>query len=85
MVLSNAGAVYGFNVTVPRDMEKLSKRLEVPLKNYNVIYQLMDDIKVVFLHKDLVVNGMPSKSGRVAGKSEAEKLITLLFLKHLSF
>jgi len=39
------GTVYGFNVTVSKDIEKLSKRLEVPLKNYNVIYKLMDDVK----------------------------------------
>ena len=41
------GIVYGFNVTAPKDVEKLSKRLEVPLKSYKVIYKLMDDIKVI--------------------------------------
>ena len=37
--------VYGFNVVASKDTEKLAKQLEVPMKNYSIIYKLMDDIR----------------------------------------
>ncbi len=48
MAETTKGIVYGFNVGLSKDMDQLSKRLQVPVKNFSVIYKLMDDVQVSF-------------------------------------
>eukprot|EP00794_Sanderia_malayensis_P020380 gene20380-22389_t len=45
MAEATKGVVYGFNVNINRDIDQLSKRLAVPVKNFSVIYKLMDDVQ----------------------------------------
>ena len=44
---STTGAVvYGFNVAAPTDIKRLASRDKVKIRLYNVIYELLDDIKI---------------------------------------
>jgi translation initiation factor IF-2 len=44
---STANAVvYGFNVVAPTDIKRLASRDKVKIRLYNVIYELLDDVKV---------------------------------------
>ena len=43
------GIVYGFNVTASKEVEQLSNRVGIPIKKHNVIYKLVDDIKVSYI------------------------------------
>lgn len=39
------GVVYGFNVQLPPAVKRLAQRDKVPVRNYKVIYELLDDVK----------------------------------------
>ncbi|HUD06968.1 MAG TPA: translation initiation factor IF-2 [Candidatus Saccharimonadales bacterium] len=41
----SGAVVYGFNVTVPRNIEQLARRYDTPVRLYKVIYELIDDVK----------------------------------------
>jgi translation initiation factor IF-2 len=42
----SAGAIiYGFNITVPTNIRRLASRDQVSIRLYNVIYELIDDVK----------------------------------------
>jgi translation initiation factor IF-2 len=40
-----AGLIYAFNVSLPPKVKELAKQRGVTIKNHNVIYKLVDDIK----------------------------------------
>ncbi|XP_044763644.1 translation initiation factor IF-2, mitochondrial [Coccinella septempunctata] len=37
--------IYAFNLDVPTHIQELAEKSEVPIKNFNVIYKLVDDVK----------------------------------------
>ncbi len=45
MAKASGGLVIGFNVTMPNQVEQLSKREKVTVSIYKIIYELLDDIK----------------------------------------
>lgn len=42
---SSGAIVYGFNVTAPTNVKRLASRDKVSIRLYNVIYELIDDVK----------------------------------------
>ena len=42
---SSGAIIYGFNTTAPSNIRRLASRDKVPIKLYNVIYELIDDVK----------------------------------------
>lgn len=76
---SNA-TILAFNVSIPGNIKLLTERNNVPIKEYSVIYHLVDDIKDILsgmlppiIHKDLIGSLLVqevfdiSKFGKVAG------------------
>ena len=47
-LFSCLGTIYGFNVTPSKDIVALSKQNNVSIKSHAVIYNLLDDIKVMY-------------------------------------
>ncbi len=45
MAVGDNTVIYGFNVTVPTNIAKLAARDNVEIRNYKVIYELLDDAK----------------------------------------
>lgn len=45
MASSSGAVIYGFNVEISSRVRKLAQREEVPVKIYNVIYELIDDVR----------------------------------------
>ncbi|HJP96719.1 MAG TPA: translation initiation factor IF-2 [Candidatus Saccharimonadales bacterium] len=43
---TSSSVIYGFNVQVPTNIKRLASRDKVNIKLYNVIYELIDDVKV---------------------------------------
>lgn len=42
---SSGAIIYGFNITAPTNIRRLASRDQVPIRLYNVIYELIDDVK----------------------------------------
>jgi translation initiation factor IF-2 len=42
---SSSAIIYGFNVTAPTNVKRLASRDKVTMRLYNVIYELIDDVK----------------------------------------
>lgn len=42
---SSGAIIYGFNTVAPANIRRLASRDQVPLRLYNVIYELIDDVK----------------------------------------
>jgi translation initiation factor IF-2 len=45
MAAASHGIIYGFNIDVPVAVKRLAARESVPIKVFNVIYELIDDVK----------------------------------------
>jgi translation initiation factor IF-2 len=43
--ISSGAIIYGFNVSAPTNVKRLASRDKVPIRLYNVIYELIDDVK----------------------------------------
>ncbi len=45
MAHSSGAIIYGFNITVAPNIRRLANRDQVPIRLYNVIYELIDDVR----------------------------------------
>ncbi|GAC1392439.1 MAG: translation initiation factor IF-2 [Candidatus Saccharimonadales bacterium] len=45
MAQTSAAIIYGFNVTIPPNIKHIANRDRIVVRNYKVIYQLIDDVK----------------------------------------
>lgn len=45
MASTSGAIIYGFSTTAPNDIKRLASRDQVPIRLYNVIYELIDDVK----------------------------------------
>jgi translation initiation factor IF-2 len=45
MASTSGAVIYGFNTTAPNDIKRLASRDQVPIRLYNVIDELIDDVK----------------------------------------
>lgn len=45
MALTSGAVIYGFNVTMPSNIRQAASRDKVTVRLYNVIYELLDDVK----------------------------------------
>lgn len=61
---SSGAIVYGFNVTAPTNVKRLASRDKVSIRLYNVIYELIDDVKEG-LSKLLVPEVVETELGRL--------------------
>ena len=42
--------VYGFNVDIPKNMVTQAEQLDISIKKFDIIYKLLDDLKVYFVY-----------------------------------
>ncbi|MBX6334092.1 translation initiation factor IF-2 [Candidatus Saccharibacteria bacterium] len=61
---SSGSIIYGFNVTAPTNVKRLAARDKVPIRLYNVIYELIDDVKEE-LSKLLAPEVVETEAGRL--------------------
>ncbi len=70
------GIIYGFNVELPSEIRRLASRDKVPIKIYKIIYELIDDAKIMLselLIPEIVekeVGLLEVKGVFISGKSE---------------
>ena len=47
LAASSGAIIYGFNVQLPPAVKRLAQREKVSIRNYKIIYELLDDVKIV--------------------------------------
>ena len=60
--------MYGFNVSVPSEVKAAAEQRNVPIRNYNVIYRLIEDLR-----KELTARLPPVEEEELQGSSVKSK------------
>ncbi len=69
-----SGIVYAFNTKVPPRIAKAAEEKKVPIKEHNVIYRLIDDLKA-----ELTARLIPLDEEEVIGKSSHDHSSAMRF------